>query len=223
MSAAVLVSVRDERPATSVHPLLCVAVTALSVAALSRPYHSLHRFVPLAAALVLGAFSGGLRVRAWQLVLVSLPLLTPFPAVLRSPIAPLRATAAGAGLTLRAFGVPASVDGTVLEIPGAALEVVEACAGLLPMSELVALALVASILFRAGLLRAIGAIAGAALISFLVNCARIAWLAIMLRSGEESFELWDGDGFYSPLVPLIATVLASGWLYAVLRSRPART
>lgn len=191
---------------------------------LGRPeYGPLDRTAPLVSGLGLLLLAGGLRDlprRGRELLLLSLPLISPFPRELAHAVAPLRGTAVVATLLLRALGVPALIDGQDIAFSGTGIAVIEPCTGLEQLSQLLALSLVVLCLFRTSTAQKIAVPLAALACGFLVNAARVAAIGILVRDRPAAVDLWDGTGAYAPVFSAVAAALTCLCWWPLLRAAP---
>jgi exosortase len=179
-------------------------------------------FVGTLAALV-GATVGLRAVVAALPAFVALLLMCPLPGrVQQGLLLPLKRTAAllATGL-LDLTGVPASLDGNLIQMPGIAdLWVADACSGIRSLIALATLAVIAGLLLRRGWLMTTILVASAVPIAILVNGLRI-WLTgtIAYRSGREAaegvFHFFEGFALFA-----VGALLLLGW--AALLQRTTR-
>jgi exosortase/archaeosortase family protein len=213
-------------------------------------YGPVDRVLPLLAGGGLLLLAGGLPVVAWHragVVLLSLPLINPLPKAVQDLIAPTHFTAESAMVIVRAMGKPATLEGDTIVLPGGTLDVLPGCSGLLGISRLWVLAVLAIALFSpsppltptghtppsspknswvsslwsAGLV----VVLSATLVGFLMNAMRIALLAGTAARGDDAaFEYWHqgrGAEFFS-LGSVVAAGIVWWWvLRAADSSAPA--
>lgn len=167
---------------------------------------------------------GAVRSSAAELILLSLPLITPLPRAIAAALAPKAATAFVAAIVLRLGGVEVVQQGTYLDVPGAAVEVIDACSGVLVISQLLALSVVVSCLFSPRLPRAALTAVLAVAIGFLVNAVRVAFFVLVVRDTPEQVVLWH-EGWFAPVFAVASTALCGVAWWLVLRSprHPALT
>jgi cyanoexosortase A len=212
----------DEQPALAARfaGTVLLASSLLELAIL-RQYQTGHRLAPLAGGLGLLLLAGGFRwVRAngRALVLLCLPLLHPPPVAVREILDTSRATAFLGALFLRLHGVAVERRGTLLLLPGSSLTVAGACSGINQIFELLALAVLASVILEVTPRRAAWLAASAVAVGLSVNALRIAFLAVLADRGEmRLFELWH-QGPLSLLVSAAATAAWGGLSLLVFRS-----
>lgn len=187
-------------------------------------YSSPDRAAPLVSGIGLLLLAGGLRElprRGRELLLLSLPLISPFPQRLAHAVAPLRGTAVFATLFLRALGVPAVIEGQDIAFSGTGIAVIEPCTGLDQLSQLLALSLVVLCLFRTTTAQKIAVPLAALACGFLVNAARVAAIGILVRDRPSAVDLWDGAGTYAPVFSAAAAALTCLCWWALLSVGPA--
>jgi exosortase/archaeosortase family protein len=180
-------------------------------------YGPLDRTAPLVCGLGLLLLTGRLQSRGRELLLLSLPLISPFPRELAHAIAPLRGTAVFAALFLRAVGVPAVIDGQDIAFSGTGIAVIEPCTGLDQLSQLLALSMVVLCLFPTSRARKIAVPVVALACGFLANAARVAAVGFLVRYRPSALHLWHGSGVYEPLFSAIAAGLTCLCWWLVLR------
>jgi exosortase/archaeosortase family protein len=190
-------------------------------------YGPLDRAAPLVCGLGLLLLAGGLRElprRGRELLLLSLPLVSPFPQRLAHAVAPLRGTAALATLFLRALGVPAVIDGQDIAFSGTGIAVIEPCTGLDQLSQLLALSFVVLCFFRTTPAQKIAVPVAALACGFVANAARVAAIGVLVRDHPAAVDLWDGRGTYAPLFSAAAAALTCLCWWPILnpRTRVAR-
>ena len=172
---------------------------------------------PLVSGLGLLLLAGRLPRRGRELLLLSLPLLSPFPRVLAHAVAPLRGTAVFAALFLRAVGVPAVIDGQDIAFSGTGIAVIEPCTGLDQLSQLLALSMVVLCLVRTSTAQKIAVPLLALACGFLANAARVAMVGFLVGHRPSALHLWHGSGLYEPLFSAIAAGLTCLCWWLVLR------
>ncbi|HEY6908749.1 MAG TPA: archaeosortase/exosortase family protein [Myxococcales bacterium] len=224
--AALLIAHERRDSPISASPLAWIPGALLALAPfawLARPdYGALDRAAPLVSGAGLLLFAGGLRGRGRELLLLSLPLISPFPQQLAHAVAPLRSTAVFATLFLRAVGVPAVIDGQVIAFSGTGIAVIEPCTGLEQLSQLLALSLVVLCFFRTSTAQKIAVPLVALACGFLVNAARVAAIGILVRDRPSLVDLWDGTGLYAPVFSAFAAALTCLAWWPLLRAPPGR-
>lgn len=93
------------------------------------------------------------------------------------------------------------------------------CSGLELTTQLLALVVLISCLFRINWRQGVCLVATAVAAGFTVNAARIAFLGVIASRAPHRWEFWERPGPGSHLFPLAATALAGlGW-WAVVRAR----
>ena len=192
---------------------------------LARPdYGPLHRTAALSSGIGLLLLAGGLRQlprRGRELLLLSLPLISPFPRQIAEAVSPLRGTAVVATLFLRAAGVPAVMDGQDIAFSGTGIAVLEPCTGVEQLSQLLALSLVVLCFFGTTLAQKIAVPLVALACGFLANAARVATIGILVRDLPSRVDLWDGTGLYAPVFSAGAAALTCLVWWPLLRA-PSR-
>jgi len=223
--AALVVSFerRDSRVSATLPAWIAGSLLVLAPFAwLSRPeYGPLHRAAALLSGLGLLLLRGRLTNSARELVLLSIPLISPFPRVLAHAAAPLRGTVVVASLLLRALGVPAVIEGQDIAFSGTGIAVIEPCTGLEQLSQLLALSFVVLCLFRTTIAQKIAVPLLALCCGFLANAARVAAFAILVRDRPSAIDLWDGAGLYSPLFSAAAAAITCFLWWPLLRGATA--
>jgi exosortase/archaeosortase family protein len=196
---------------------------ALAAALFAHAYQMTDRVWPsiAGAALALAAWGPrGLARHRRELLVLALPLVNPMPCALRTALAPTHWTAWSAMILHRVAGHEATVAGNVLSMPGATLEVMPYCGGIMSMSELWVLGAVVMALFPMTVWQRLSLLASATLLGFLVNAVRIAVLAGAIPRGDAAYEYWH-QGAGSELFSLGATALAGALWWWMLRA-PSR-
>jgi exosortase/archaeosortase family protein len=193
---------------------------------LARPeYGPLDRTAALVSGAGLLLLAGGVRDlprRGRELLLLSLPLISPFPGQIAHAVAPLRGTAVAATLLLRAAGIPAVMNGQDIAFSGTGIAVLESCTGVEQLSQLFALSLVVLCLFRTTAAQKIAVPLLALACGFLANAARVAAIGILARDLPSTVELWDGAGLYAPVFSAVAAALTCLFWWPLLRAAPPR-
>jgi cyanoexosortase A len=220
---AVFVARADEEGtpplAAGIAGALLVACSILELAT-APGYRAAHRLAPLAGGLGLLLFAGGhrwIRANGRALLLLSLPVLYPPPIAVREFLDTSPATAFLGAWLLRLWGIGVERKGTLLLLKGSSLTVAGACSGINQICELLALAILATVVLEAGRRRAAWLAASAVAVGLLVNAVRIALLAVLAEQGKMGlFDLWH-TGAPSLLVSGIATLLWGGLAFLVLR------
>jgi exosortase len=207
-------------PTPLVAALLLLGVVSFAWANLTGAWHLL---VPslianaLGAAVALRGLAGG---RAVLLPVLFLLFALPVPAPLRNEIVwglQIATTRLTAGL-LDLLGLGAHVHGLVIERPGRLFLVIEACSGFRIIRVFAALALLGRGLFPPSALRGALALVLGALLGFVLNEARAAWIVLGPPSSTgQSSHLLQG------IAVLIAGVPMLHWLNRMLERLPARS
>ena len=155
---------------------------------------------------------------AYLLFMVPLPV-----AVYISASAEMQLQASKLGLVLiSAFHVPASLDGNIIVLPSARLEVTEACNGLRYLFPLVSFACLVAMLVEDRLWKKALIIASSVPIAIVLNAIRIAMIAVLLeRFGIDASTGWahDVQGFavFSLCIALLFAEVR--WLLGLGNSR----
>jgi exosortase/archaeosortase family protein len=202
------------------------ALGAFGIALRAHAYHPTFRVMPAVSGAFIALGAGGprgLRRDGRAIALLALPMANPLPKVLRGALAPTTWTAWSAMAIDRALGHDVTVSGTVLHMPGATLEVLSECGGILSVSELFVLAILTITFFPTTVRQKIALFASAAVLGFAVNSFRIAVLANELVHGDvQGYEYWHiggGSGLFS----LGATAMAGAAWWWLLRARGAES
>jgi cyanoexosortase A len=215
---------RGESPLSAGIGIPGAVLALVPFAWLARPeYGPLDRSAPLVSGLGLLLVAGGLRDlprRGRELVLLSLPLMTPFPRQLAHAVAPLHGTAVFAAFFLRALGVPAAIDGQDIAFSGTGIAVIEPCTGVEQLSQLLALSLIVLCLFRTTAAQKITVPLVALACGFLANAGRVAAIGILVRDRPSAVDLWDGTGLYAPVFSAAAAAFTCLCWWPLLRTAP---
>jgi exosortase len=200
-----------------------VFAASLAAMILSRErYSTVHRLLPLATGLGLAVLATGVRRvprLTRELALLGLPLVHPLPVAVERLLEHLPQTAALAAFYLRAVGFPVDRLGTLLLVPGSAVEVADGCGGTGTTSLLLALATLVACVFRTTLSGTALLAATAVAWAFAGNAARVACLAVIASRAPHRFDDFDGRGAGAPIFTVvIAAAALAGW-WALLRAR----
>jgi exosortase/archaeosortase family protein len=160
----------------------------------SRDYYAALRFTALFAGGGFLIFRNGARsLRARELILLSLPMLTPVPQAIVAIFAPQKLTLLFTAALLRLAGEQPAISGDVLSISNGAIRVIDACCGFAGTSQLIAVAMLLGCLFETTRAQKIGIFAAALAAGFVANCSRLATLAILTRTDYAAFEWWHSS------------------------------
>jgi cyanoexosortase A len=188
---------------------------------MAQQYRMGHRLAPLAGGLGLLLLAGGfdqVRANGRAIVLLCLPMVHPPPLAVRELLDTSRATAFLSASFLRLDGVAVERRGTLLLLPDSTLTVAGACSGINQIFELLALAVLATVILEVTPRRAAFFAGSAVAVGFAVNALRIAFLAVLADRGQtQLFDAWHLGG-PSLLVSAAATAVWGGLSLLVLRS-----
>ncbi len=197
-------------------------LTALVIAVAGhREYHGIDRILPGATGLGLIICCSGLRYArdfGRELVVLSVTVLHPLPSLIRNAVMPTQHTASLAALYLRIFGFPVERDGTVLLVPRSSLTVLDACSGLAVVGQLLVLAILVLCLFPMRLYQKLFVVGSAIAVGFMVNAARIAWLAVMASHVPNDIRYFQRYEAASVAFPVVAAAVAGLVWWIVLRA-----
>jgi exosortase len=146
----------------------------------------------VAAGLVLSLW-GARGIAAWGFPLAYLFLMIPLPGVLYSTFSfPLRTFATRLSAQwIALLGIPVFLDGNVLHLSRATLEVVEACSGIRSLISLLAVSGAFAYLYLPGWVRRLGLIAATVPVALAGNILRLTFTGVLAdRYGQEV-----ADGF----------------------------
>jgi len=214
----------DLRPsrATLAAGLALWAAAVLATVAGRSAYHPVDRLTPLAAGVGLAVAAAGLRgVSRFRkaIFVLAFPLFAPIPVLVR--VEPVRLGAWLASAMLWAIRFPATRDGALLSMPHSTLEVFPPCSGTAAVTQLLLLALLVLCLFPSTALQKAAVFASAVVVGYLVNGARIAFLATVAERTPDLFEYWDAYGDGAVIFPVVATAIALAIWWAILRRQTA--
>jgi exosortase/archaeosortase family protein len=191
----------------------------LGAAYWSRDYYAALRFTALFAGGGFLIFRNGARsLRAREVILLSLPLLTPVPQAIVAIFAPQKLTLLFTAALLRIAGEQPQIAGDVLSIPDGAIRVIDACCGFAGISQLIAVAVMIACLFETTRAQKIGIFASAFAAGFVANCSRLATLAILIRSDYAAFEWWHSSAGEHRFTFAALAVSGLAW-WVMLRER----
>ncbi len=216
---------RYSRPGSVAHASVGAMLVAWTWIALLRgraEYALINRFLPVAAGLgLVWMMRGAQRIRVcWrELLLLGFTLLYPLPFAISQLVMPTRLTASISGALMHLLGFEVHREGSLLVFSGSSLHVLDACSGLLLMTQMGLLATLVVCLVPATLRRAVAVVAAGVAIGFIVNVARITMLGIVASRVPSDFEYWEEYVAGSWLFPLIATGCAGVAWWRILRTR----
>ena len=146
-------------------------------------------------------------------IFVAVPWVTPIEAPIVQGL--MRVVAGIAAETIRLFGIPAQLEGSVIRISDGVVGVNEACSGVRSLQTSLMIGLLFGELKRLTVWRRIALVAAAAGIAFVANCARTLFLVwIATQRGVSAVDRWHDTAGYAILGAVflgtvgVATLLA---------------
>jgi len=160
-----------------------------------------------------------LRAVAFPLAIVALSI--PIPALLMTRITlPLQfAASAAAEATLSSVHIPVLREGNVLVLPGATLQVAEACSGVRSMMSLLVLAVVIARRMEHHVVTRAAIVAAAVPVTIAVNAVRVTATAV----ATEYYGIGAADGLVHELLGVVLFVASAALLTACARLMAAMT
>ncbi len=216
---------RYSRPASIAHASVGAVLVAWTWIALLRgraEYALLNRFLPIAAGLGLVWMMRGARhLRAcWrELLLLGFTLMYPLPFAISQLVMPTKLTAASSTALMHLFGFDVHREASLLVFSESSLRVLDACSGLVLMTQMGLLGTLVVCLVPVTVRRAVAVVSVGVAIGFVVNVARITMLGIVASRLPSDFEYWEQYVAGSWLFPLIATGCAGLAWWRILRAR----
>jgi exosortase D (VPLPA-CTERM-specific) len=177
----------------------------------------------LALLLMLGGLvlaAGGWRLlRLWLMPLAVLIFMVPLPNMLLNPLsAQLQLVSSALGVKLiQAVGVPAYLQGNVIDLGSYKLEVAEACSGLRYLFPLMTLAFLMACFYHAALWKRVLIFLSSIPITLVMNSLRIATIGVLV----DRFGIGVAEGFLHQVQGWMMFMLSTGVLllemYAITR------
>jgi cyanoexosortase A len=212
----------ESTPAASTIGLACVAWVLLRSLAVSE-YDSFLRFAPLVSGLGIALLASGFALRRYWRELLVLAWMTIPTTTLLAQIDISQLTADFSSNLLWYTGFRVVQEGVLLHLPTGSVEVYPGCSGIQLIWQHLSLGFLFIMLFPIGLIRSLFVPLAGMLIAFIVNCVRVALMAVLFAQNQrEAFDYWHlGTG--SLIFSMISVALFGLLCYFLLEQADRAT
>jgi cyanoexosortase A len=170
--------------------LFCVAWILLRSLAVSE-YDSFLRFAPLVSGLGVALLASGFALKQYWREFIVLAWMTIPTTTLLAQLDISQLTADMSGSLLWYTGFRVVQEGVLLHMPTGSVEVYPGCSGIQLIWQHLSLGAMFILLFPIGFVRSLIVPIAGMLIAFIVNCIRVALMAILVAQNQrEAFDYW---------------------------------